>query len=297
MGLESVTSTLGGSGDLGETRRVLRDSSARAQAVKPDSGPLVCFNYMNGQEWYGANRANWDERVPIHLKSYSLEAIRGGHGKLHTIEENELQLRPGERVLHLQCHFGRDSLTLAQRGAYVVGVDFSLPAVQVQETLPEPRAFDLVYVSWGAINWLPDIRAWAKIVSYYLRPGGRLYMAEGHPTASVFEDANPPKVGEMPTWFAPYFDEQPSVIDDSRDYSDPNAALENTRTYEWIDPLGSIVEALLDAGMSLEFLREHDALPWRMFAQLVEGEDGMFRWPNRRWLPLSFSLSATKQHT
>jgi SAM-dependent methyltransferase len=273
---------------------------------------------MDSSEWYTANRANWDERVPIHLKSYGLDAIRGGNGKLHPIEERELQLRPGERVLHLQCHFGLDSLTLAQRGAFVVGVDFSAPAVQaardlanelgldrlanfvetnvygVQEALPEPEAFDLVYVSWGAINWLPDIRTWAKIVSYYLRPGGRLYMAEGHPVAYVFEDSLPPLEGAMPAWFAPYFDEQPSVIDNDRDYSDPNARMKNTRTYEWIHPLGNIVDALLEAGLSLEFLREHDALPWKMFAQLVEDKDGMFRWPNRRWLPLSFSLSARK---
>jgi SAM-dependent methyltransferase len=273
----------------------------------------------NDEEWYRANRANWDERVPIHLKSYGLEAIRGGHGQLHTIEEKELQVHPGERVLHLQCHFGRDSLTLAQRGASVVGVDFSAPAIAaarelalelgldqrakfvkanvygVRELLPEPGSFDLVYVTWGAINWLPDIGAWAQVVGFYLRPGGRLYLAEGHPAAYVFEDAAHTTGDGMPGWFAPYFDDQPSVIDDARDYSDPDARLKNTRTYEWIHPLGSIVEALQEAGLMLEFLHEHDAVPWRMFAQLAEGEDGMFRWPGRRWLPLSFSLLARKQ--
>jgi SAM-dependent methyltransferase len=270
---------------------------------------------MSSGEWYRANRANWDERVPIHLKSYDLTALRSGNGRLFPVEESELRIQPGQRVLHLQCHFGEDTLTFAQRGAQVVGIDFSPAAIAAARDLavelklidqatfleanvyeapsvfPEAGSFDLVFVSWGAINWLPDIQGWANVVSYYLRPGGRLYLAEGHPTAYVFEDA---PGSEMPTWFAPYFHEQPSVIDDSRDYSDPNATLQNTRTYEWIHPLGSIVDALAKAGLRIEFLREHDSVPWRMFAQLVKGPDGLYRWPDKRWLPLSFSLSAMK---
>ena len=139
------------------------------------------------QDWRRANRANWDERVAIHLGAdcYDLGPLRAGAGRLNPIEEAELGPVEGLRVLHLQCHFGRDSLILAQRGARVVGLDFSEPAIAAARELaaelgltelarfvvadlydapraiPEPGAFDLVFVTWGAINWLPDIQRWA----------------------------------------------------------------------------------------------------------------------------------------
>ncbi len=171
---------------------------------------------MNG-DWRALNRANWDERVPIHLgaKSYDLGPLRAGRGRLHTIEEAELGPVGGLRVLHLQCHFGRDSLTLAQRGADVVGLDFSEPAIAAARVLasdlgleararfvaadvydapaaiPDAHAFDLVYVTWGALWWLPDVRRWAEVVAHFLKPGGRLYLADGHPSAFVYDDEVP----------------------------------------------------------------------------------------------------------
>ena len=268
--------------------------------------------------WYAANRANWDERVPLHLRSYDLAPLRAGSGRLYPIEESELRIAPGERILHLQCHIGSDTLTLAQRGAIVTGIDFSRPAVEAARALaaelglsdratfiesnvyeapkvhPAQGQYDRVFVTWGAINWLPDIRQWAKVVSEYLRPGGRLYLAEGHPAALVFDDQAAQPDG-MPGFFLPYFHREPAVLDDPSDYSDPGARLVNTRTYEWIHPLGSIVDALHEAGLRLEFLHEHAAVPWQMFRLLVPAPDGLYRWPgNQQWLPLSFSLSATR---
>lgn len=267
------------------------------------------------QEWFETNRRNWDERVPIHLHSYGLDALRAGRGTLHPIEDREFHFTPGDRVLHLQCHFGRDTLTLAQRGAAVTGIDFSAPAIAAARALtaelglteaefveanvyeapvvyPRAGAFDRVFVTWGALNWLPDIEGWAGVVRYYLKPGGTLYLAEGHPAAYVFDDAT--RAGDgMPGWFVPYFDPQPLGLDDPSDYSDPTARLTNSRTYEWIHPLGSIVEALRSQGMRIDFLREHSTVPWRMFGMLREEAGGMFGWPEKRWLPLSFSLQAT----
>ena len=277
----------------------------------------------SGEDWRDANRANWDERVPIHLKagSYDLEPLRSGAGRLHTIEEAELGPVAGLRVLHLQCHFGRDSLTLAQRGASVVGLDFSRPAIAAAHTLaaelgladrarfveadlyaapqaiPDPGGFDRVFVTWGAINWLPDIRRWAAVVAWFLRPGGALYLAENHPAAMVFGDTAPGSTGDAagrPGWFAPYWHQGAYVDDDPSDYADEAAVLANTRTYEWMHPLSDIVTGLIEAGLSLRWLHEHDALPWRMFRSLRAGPDGMYRWPDRRWLPLAFSLWAEK---
>jgi SAM-dependent methyltransferase len=272
------------------------------------------------EDWRALNRANWDERVAIHLaaKDYDLAPLRAGRGRLNPIEEAELGPVDGLRVLHLQCHFGRDTLTLAQRGAEAVGLDFSPEGIKAARALaaelglegrarfvesdlydapaaiPKPAAFDLVYVTWGAINWLPDIRRWAEVVAFFLKPGGALYLAEGHPAAQVLDDLAP-RHGPMPGWFVPYFDARGLVFNNPTDYADPNACLINSRTCEWMHPVGEVVTALIAAGLTLRWLHEHDAVPWRMFEFLVADEDGMHRWPAERWLPLAYSLRAEKK--
>ncbi len=271
------------------------------------------------REWRRANRANWDERVPIHLQApaYEMAPLRAGQGHLHPIEEAELGPVDGLRVLHLQCHFGKDTLALAQRGAEVVGLDFSPPAIEAARALAaelglegrarfaeadlydapsavgEGAAFDRVFVTWGAINWLPDIRRWAEVVAHFLRPGGALYLADSHPAAQVFDTAAKSPDG-MPGWYVPYFDTSAFVDDCPVDYADETARLQNTRTYEWIHNLGDIINGLIDAGLTLRWMHEHDAVPWRMFDILVKGQDDMYRWPDKPWLPLAFSLYADR---
>jgi SAM-dependent methyltransferase len=271
------------------------------------------------EDWRAVNRANWDERVAIHLEApcYELASLRAGQGRLGPIEDAEVGDLDGLRVLHLQCHFGRGSLVLASRGADVVGLDFSAPLIATAKSLvaelglaerarfveadlydapsaiPEPGSFDLVYVTWGALCWLPDIRRWAEIVAHFLKPGGALYLCEGHPAAMVLDDAAP-RQGAMPGWFVPYFLPGPLVLDDPRDYADPDANLSNARTYEWMHPLGDIVTALIDAGLTLRWLHEHEAVAWQMFEVLVEDGEGMYRWPDRPWLPLAYSLRAER---
>ena len=246
-----------------------------------------------------------------------LASLRAGNARLNAIEEAELGPVSGLRVLHLQCHFGRDSLILAQRGAEIVGLDFSPAAIAAARGLAAelrlggrarfveadlydaPRAihesasFDRVFVTWGAITWLLDIKRWAEIIAHFLKPGGALYLAEGHPAALVFDDAAPLPDG-MPGYYAPYFGGRPVVMDDPSDYLDQNAQLRNARTYTWIHPLGEILGALGAAGLRLDWLREHERVTWRMFRQLVEAGDGTYRWPEKAWLPLAFSLWATR---
>jgi SAM-dependent methyltransferase len=270
-------------------------------------------------DWRGANRANWNERVAVHLgeRGYDLSTLRAGRGVLNPIEETELGPVERLRILHLQCHFGVDSLTLLQRGAAeVVGLDFSPAAIKAARALaaelglterahfieadlydarsaiPEPHSFDLVYVTWGTIIWLPDIAGWARIVAHFLKPGGVFYFAEGHPAALVFDDEKRQADGR-PGFFAPYFSSDPIITNDTTDYADRTARLRNSRQYNWIHPLSTVVSELIASGLTLSWLHEHDSVPWRMFEMLVEDAEGQYRWPNNAWLPLSFSLKAT----
>ncbi len=268
-------------------------------------------------DYLSLNRANWDERVPIHLaaSSYDLTPLREGRAKLHPIEAAELGDVAGLRVLHLQCHFGRDTLTLAQQGAEVVGVDFSAPAIEAAralaaemarparfvlsdvyaapEALPEPASFDRVFVTWGTIVWLPDVFRWARVAAHFLKPGGRLYLADSHPTAYVFDDIAP-GVDGRPGWLAPYFSTDALVLDDERDYADATARLTNVRTHSFNHTIADILGALSAAGLSLDWFHEHPTVPWEMFSCLVDVGEGMYGFPDRPWLPLSFSLSATR---
>jgi SAM-dependent methyltransferase len=271
-------------------------------------------------EWHRANRASWDELVDIHMgpRGYDLTDLRAGNARFEPIEEAELPPVEGKRIIHLQCHFGADSLRLAQRGAEVVGLDFSTRAIEVARQLASelglderasfvladlydaaqairaPHGFDKAFVSWGAISWLPDIARWAKIVAALLRPGGCLYLAEGHPTALVFDDVVSSSDG-MPGMFAPYFLREPLIETEPRDYINPDARLCSPAVYNWIHPLGDVVTSLIAAGMTIEWLHEHDAVTWQMFRILVKDASGLYRWPEKPWLPLAFSLTATKR--
>lgn len=278
-------------------------------------------------EWLERNRARWDELVPVHVASpmYDRTALRAGQGRFATqIEEDELvAFAPhgwdGLRVLHLQCHFGSDTLVFAQRGATVVGLDFSSTAVgeardtaaqlgladrsrfvqanlyDARHMLPDPEGFDVVYTTWGTIGWLPDVAEWARIVAWYLKPGGRLYFADGHPAAWALDDPDEGADDPRPVLRYEYFgDGRADVWDEPGDYADEDAVVENTVTWEWPHPTAEVLTALLDAGLRLDFFHEHAVVPWRMFRALEEQAPGVWGWPSERWLPLSFSLAATR---
>ena len=271
-------------------------------------------------DWLNLNRANWDERVPLHLNApdvYALAPLRDGSARLGPIASEILGPVSGLRVLHLQCHFGLDTLTIAQQGARAIGLDFSAPAIAAardlaRETnlsdaarfveanvydalsaLPEPGTFDRVFVSWGALNWLPDLFAWARVVAAFLRPGGYLALAEAHPMAYVFDDLTATPDGR-PGWYAAYLERAPLLEDRPEDYADPAARLRNSRTVECVHPLSDLFMALIAAGLRIERFHEHDRAAWRMFSCQTRHGPGDYRWPDKPWLPLSYSLRAVK---
>jgi SAM-dependent methyltransferase len=277
---------------------------------------------LRGGDWLDDNRANWDERVPLHVASefYDQEPLRLGGGVLDPIARAGIErLFPGGldgmRVLHLQCHFGSDTLSLANRGATVVGLDFSRPAVEearrmaaeigiddrarfieanlydARHALPEPESFDLVFTTWGTIGWLPDVAEWARIVAWFLKPGGRLYFADGHPAAFVFDGDG--GAGGMPVFAYPYAKDDPDILEDPSDYADREAALEHARTWEWMHPLAEVHGALRAAGLAIDEFEEHYRVPWQIFPVTIPLGEGMFGWPAEQWLPLSYELVAS----
>jgi SAM-dependent methyltransferase len=265
---------------------------------------------------FEVNRRRWDEAAPIHAASdfYGVAAFKAGRDTLGAIESAEIGAVAGKRLVHLQCHFGLDTLSLARRGAIVTGYDFSSKAIAIARSIadetglaanfvegnvydaPEklPRAgFDIAYVTVGAINWLPDIGGWAKVVATLLAPGGFLYLLEGHPAANVLDQKSPADP-IVPTY--DYFQgAAPLVFETPETYTEDGSTLANTVTHEWIHSLSSVIGGLIEAGLRIEWFHEHARLPWRLFPSMVRAEDGMYDMPaGSPNLPLLFSLKARK---
>jgi len=265
-----------------------------------------------------ANLALWDELTAIHERSafYDVEGFLAGRERLGPIELAELAPDvPGRSLLHLQCHFGLDTLCWARHGARVTGVDFSgaaialarrlaseagLPATFVESDLYElPRRlserFDIVYTSWGVLIWLPDLERWARLIADFLAPGGVFYIAEFHPIAFTLDDGSHEAVAGRDFYF---HRAQPHAWenDGSGSYAEPSARVAAPIQYEWNHPLGEIVTALLEAGLRIDYLHEFpytpDGLDW---PALATGEDGLTRVRGLEdRFPLSFSIRATR---
>ena len=257
----------------------------------------------------------WDESVPIHVASdfYRVNDFLGGESTLQQIDIDEIGDLEGKSLLHLQCHFGLDTLSFARLGAEVTGVDFSEPAIVaardlstragvpgtfvVSELYDSPVAvdgpFDVVYVNVGALCWLPEIKGWADVVAGFLKPGGVFYMREIHPIVWTLDD----EVEDQRLVIRfPYFErEAPLRWDGQTDYAEPAARLSNTVSYEWNHGLGEIISALITAGLTIEFVHELDWTVSPPLPFMVETEPGVYRLPeDRERLPLQYTLRARR---
>jgi SAM-dependent methyltransferase len=265
------------------------------------------------------NRRNWDERVAIHSRDatgdYMLDRFRAGEDALHHIEAAELGDIRAKRVLHLQCHIGRDTLCLVRRGAIATGLDFSEPALAVARQLARepglaaefvhgsvddapklvPGPFDLVFTTWGTICWLPDMKRWASVIAEVLKPGGELYFADLHPAFAVLEVVDGKLV---PTWDFQTPPDAPLSFTNATTYTGDQTVMANQSTREWIHSLSQVLGALINAGMSITMFREHEVLPWQGLPILLPATDRMWRLPEGYpRIPLSYSLRATKART
>ena len=265
--------------------------------------------------WQQANLSNWSNRAALHIRDatgfYNVEGFLAGQDSLCPIEASEIGGVTGKRLLHLQCHFGLDTLSLVRRGAIVTGLDFSPVAIEgardlakqanlaatfVKADVYEARRvidghFDMVFSTWGTICWLPDVKRWAKVVAEMLAPGGAFYFLDTHPSTQVLDQRNgalEPTYG----WRTPM--EKPDVFEETQSYTG-DVHKEATKDYNWIHPLSDVIGGLLEAGLRLEFLHEHERLPYKLFPMMISSGDGMFRLPDGAVpIPLSFSLRAVK---
>jgi len=266
-------------------------------------------------DYFKANRALWNEYAQIHARSkfYDLEGFKAGRNSLQAFEIEELGDVAGKSLLHLQCHFGMDTLSWARMGAKVTGVDFSEKAIELAEKLAAeldldaqficanvyelPQVvhgkFDIVYTSGGVLIWLPDLPRWARIIAHFLKKGGTFYMAEVHPFSQVFDDEE--GVTELRLRY-PYFPPHgPLVFDVEGSYADRDAHVNQKVEYEWVHSLSEVFNALIAAGLRIEFLHEFPFTIYSQFPDLMEqGSDGL--WHLKEGgdsLPLLFSLKAS----
>lgn len=286
-------------------------------------------------EYLAVNRANWDSRAPIHARNYGIEELLDDPAALSDVvafDRPRLGDLTGLDVLHLQCHIGTDTLSLARLGGRLTGLDLSgeslaearglaerarTPIDYLQAdvysapTVLEGREFDLIYTGIGALCWLPSIARWAATVAGLLRPGGRVFVRDGHPvllSVTGVELAGDPvdrtqqpwmtaAGGRTPALELPYF-EQPAAIvwSDEQTYAGDDPVTSPV-SMEWNHGLAEIVMAVLDAGLRLDLLAEHDSVPWEAIPGLMvpDGPFGEYRLADRpERLPATFTLVASR---
>ena len=271
-------------------------------------------------DYLDLNRASWDERAPAHAASpdYNLQAFVADPAYIgHVVQFDRPLLGDlsGLRGVHLQCHIGTDTVSLSRLGARMTGLDFSPAAIEQARALVKRSGddvsfvqsdvydavsalggekFDIVFTGIGALCWLPNIARWAAIVSALLKPGGRLFIREGHPMLWSLADARPD--GLLVVDF-PYFErDEATVWDDGGTYVETDVVFTANTTHQWNHGLAEIVSALVAEGLQVTGLVEHDSVPWEAFpGQMTKDDRGEWRLTDRPWrLAASYTLQAVK---
>ncbi len=273
---------------------------------------------MTHDEHFAVNKAYWDERAPAHAESrdYAVQELISDPDRLSDVVRFDLPRLgdiSGMRGVHLQCHIGTDTLSLHRLGATMTGLDFSTASIAVARQLAADagaditfveadlysaadvltkNSFDFVFTGIGALCWLPDIERWAATVAALLRPGGRLFLREGHPMLWAVDEN---RTDALVVGY-PYFEQsEPDEFDNPGTYVETDAQFSHTVSRGWNHGLGQIVSAVLAAGLELTMLVEHDSVPWEALPGRMRGNEGEWRLvdhPER--LPLSYTLQAIR---
>ena len=291
-------------------------------------GPAIVDGVaVSWDEARAANLANWEDRVPLHLEAYAIDALRQDPGHISSVVRDDLPLLlktigardlSGLTLCHLQCHIGTDTVSLARAGARVTGVDFSPSALEAAACLARELgidatwvltdvldahaavtkaqgtdvAFDVVYTSIGTIGWLSDIEVWAQQVSSLLKQGGVFYIRDGHPALYSLDDAQFPPVPAY-RYFA---DGKAMQIDEAGTYAG-DGILEHQRTFEYPHPISDVVNALIGHGLEILRLDEGRTLPWQFSEAMIDTGDGnyVFPAPYDAVVPCTFTVVARKR--
>lgn len=262
------------------------------------------------QNYLNINRVSWNNRVDSHVNSefYDLPSFLEGRNSLNEIELGLLGNIQGKTILHLQCHFGQDSISLSRLGAEVIGVDLSDKAINTARKIANEtganthficcdvydlpnhleQQFDIVFTSYGTIGWLPDLDQWAKIIAKFLKPNGKFVFVEFHPVVWMFDD-DFEKIGYR------YFNTGAIIETENGTYADKNAQI--TQEYVmWNHSLSEVVNSLVKNGLCITQLDEFDYSPYNCFKGTIEFEKNKYRIEHLEdKIPMVFALAAVKK--
>jgi SAM-dependent methyltransferase len=261
-------------------------------------------------DYININKQTWNDKTDVHIASefYDMKGFLEGKSTLNTIELELLGNVKDKKILHLQCHFGQDTMTFARMGAKATGIDFSDKAVEKArefsaklnldtsficcDIYDAPKhideQFDIVFTSYGTIGWFPDLDKWAKVVSHFLKPNGQFIMADFHPVVWMFDN-------DFKEVFYSYFNIEPIIEEESGTYAETEADLQ-TKSIGWNHPISEILNSLLQSGLELKQFNEYDYSPYNCFNEMEEFEKGKFcikTFGNK--IPMVYSILATKK--
>lgn len=260
-------------------------------------------------KYFKTNKATWNDKVKVHAKSdmYNLQAFKNGKSSLMPYELDALGDVKGKSLLHLQCHFGQDTLSWSRMGAKCVGVDLSDEGIKLAQGLNEAlglnaefvccnvldtskfikETFDIVFTSYGVIGWLPDLNPWGKMIAEKLNKGGTFFMAEFHPIVWMFD-----YLVEKPIMKYGYMQDEVIYEEYEGTYANEDSKM-MSKEYVWNHGLGEVISALTEAGLHIDYLKEFDESPYNVLPNLVKTESGMYVTKDKLY-PLIFTLKATK---
>ncbi len=261
-------------------------------------------------KYFNVNKDTWNKKVAIHAKSemYDIEGFKLGKSSLMPYEIKALGDVKGKSLLHLQCHFGQDTLSWSRAGAKCVGIDISDEAIKLASQLNNElnldaefvccnvldtseyvkETFDIIYTSYGVIGWLPDLKPWAKMIAERLKVGGTFYIVEFHPILWMFD-----YLEGTPVMKYGYMQDEVIYEEYEGTYADQSSKMVS-KEYGWNHGLSEVVNALIEAGLQIDYLNEYDESPYDVFPDLIKQDNGMYAMKNQLF-PMLFEIKATKK--